>query len=194
VIKTEAVGWSNKIFSNPCPKCKKNKTQQYVEIQKRLKLGPRKLINFGFRDTAMECSNCSNISILTKTQEREAKRMKYYFKRPTQANIGDKNELTRNVKYPILDLETRKRIRSKNKQEGFTSAVLGLVIGLILNIWFSWGIWIGIIFVLFGLYGAIEDPVLKFQHDLEKSRQKKLPLKKLSSNKSSSKKPKRSLK
>lgn len=170
MLRTEAVGWSNKFIQKPCTNCKEKNSLQIVQNQKRIKIGNFKIINIGARDFSFECSNCHNLSKMTKTEVRESQRMKYYFRRPTKQNIQDKSELTRNVKYPVLKLEKRNEIRAENQREGLISAVIGVIIGIILLNWFAWAIWVFILSILFGIYAAFEDPEMKFRADIEKAK------------------------
>lgn len=170
MIKTEAVGWSNRYAKSTCSKCGKTNTLQHVQNQKKLKIAGLKIINIGPREFNFECSNCLNLSTMNKTAARESKRLKYYFKRPTKANVMDKSELTKNVRYPVLSLEKRNQIRSENQKEGMISAGIGVISGLILLNWFAWGIWIFLLSIVFGFYAAFEDPEMKFRGDIEKSK------------------------
>ncbi len=169
MIQIDAVGWSEKYLKKTCPKCGKENSLQYVQTQKRYKIGNFKIINSGPRNFGRECSNCYDLSMLSKTDQSIVNKLEYYFKRPTEENLTRKSHIARNMKYPVLGMKKREEIRSENMKEGKISILIGSIFGLVVSIFYTPGIWIIPIIMLLGLYAALEDPELKFKALHEKS-------------------------
>lgn len=169
MVQIDAVGWSENYLDKTCSKCGKIKSLQYIQTQKRYKIGNFKLINSGPRDFGRECTNCYDLSAISKTDQSIVPKLKYYFKRPTPENISKKSQVSRNIKYPVLSMKQREEIRSENMKEAKISVLLGSIIGVIGWLFYPLAIWIVPITALLGIYAALEDPELKFKGLHEKN-------------------------
>lgn len=160
MVKMVARGWSTIRTKSPCTSCQKGTDQVIIQYQNKVNLGPITLWGKGVRGFGKECTVCHTIGQLTKKQLLAAENSKYYDKR---VNTGISTRVGRSslVQYPILDEKRRKEIRKSNIKEGWMSSGIGLVIGIIIMPFWEYGIFIGLLFVLTGLYAALEDPERK---------------------------------
>ena len=170
MVHTDAVGWSEEYLKITCSKCNEKNSLQFVQTQKRYKINKLKLINSGPRHFGRECSNCFDLTFVSKSDQKVVAKLDYYFKRPTEENINRKSYYSRNIKYPVLGKKKREEIRAENIKEGIQSLVIGSIIGLIISIFYQPAIWIVPIMILFGIYAALEDPEIKFKALIEKSK------------------------
>ncbi len=160
MVKMVARGWSNIKTKSPCTSCKKGTDQVIIQYQNKVNIGPIALWGKGVRNFGKECSVCHAIGQLTKKQLEAAMNSKYYDKR-VDTGITTRVGRSSLIQYPILDEKRRKVIRKSNKKEGWMSAGIGLVIGILIMPFWKYGIFIGLLFVLGGLYAAFEDPERK---------------------------------
>lgn len=173
VIQIDAVGWSEEYLTKTCSKCDSDNSLQFVQTQKRYKFGNFKLINSGSRHFGRECSNCLNLTPISKSDLRTVIKIDYYFKRPNEENINRKSYHARNVKFPVLDKKKRDEIRAENIKEGKMSIIIGSIVGVIISLFYGPAIWIVPIMILFGIYAALEDPETKFKGLIEKTRDRR---------------------
>lgn len=170
MLKQDAVGWSHKFIKKKCASCGIDNKIMFVQLQKRIRIGPIKLINLGQRTLGRECKNCLDITAPSRGDMKLASTLEYYFKKQIKSTLSvGHNDKTSNRKYPILDKKTRKLIRSNNRKEGLISGSIGIVIAIVLSAWFSWWLWIVALSWFGGLYAILEDPELKHRAHIEKT-------------------------
>ncbi len=165
-------GWSNQKVKSNCEVCKKQTTQEIIQYQNKISIGPIPIMGKGPRGFGKLCS-CGNIQQLNKKDLVNATKIKYYDK-PVKIDKSDKSlslkQSSKRIKYPVLKEKERQKYIKHNKKEGFMSMGLGLVIGLFLfsiSLFLKWSVlWsVGLtaFFLISGIYAAYEDPERKYR-------------------------------
>lgn len=168
-MKKIVVSWSGVYSSNPCPSCQLIKKIQIVQMQDKFVLGPVKIMSKGSRYFGKECVNCLYTTILSKSQVKNAKTLKYYEVRPIY--VKDRVSSSKRKKYPVLNNKKREKYKKENKKEGSFSASIGVFIGLVVLVFsIILGLIIAGLSILGGLYVVLEDPERRHRAYLDKKK------------------------